>query len=213
MLKQVYFDNWESYNDFNLYLSSYSIGAPKPKTEKVEVEGADGELDLSDYFGEVKFENRKLTFEFSCIRHPREFNAIYSRLQNTIHGQKMKIVHDDDKGFYYVGRVSLNNWKTDKRVGVITIECDCEPYKYKQNKTIIPVAVNGNNEQIFKNLRKTVIPTITTDATIKIEYNGMGYNLTSGTYQMPEIAFKAGDNVLTFEGNAHIIVEYQEAGL
>lgn len=213
MLKQVYFENYASYDDFHLYLSSYTIGAPAPKTEEVEIEGADGKLDLSDYFGEVKFENRTLTFNFSCIRHPREFNTIYSKLQNTIHGQKMKISHDDDKGFYYIGRVSLDDWETNSRVGSITIKCDCEPYKYKQNKTIIPVTVNGNKEQVFKNLRKTVIPTVKTDAEVKVGYNGASYNVGVGTFQMPEIAFKSGDNILTFEGNANVIVEYQEAGL
>lgn len=213
MLKQVYFDNWASYDDFNLYLSSYTIGTPTPKNEEVEIEGADGKLDLSDYFGEVKFDNRSLKFNFSCINHPSKFNAIYSKLQNMVHGQKMRISHDDDKGFYYIGRVTLNDWETDKRVGSITIECDCEPYKYKQNKTIIPITVNGNKEQIFKNLRKTVIPTVKTDAEVKVGYNGESYSLSAGTFQMPEIAFKAGDNVLTFEGNANVIVEYQEAGL
>lgn len=213
MLKQVYFNNWESYNDFNLYLSSYSIGTPEPKTEEVEIEGADGKLDLSDYFGEVKFENRQLTFNFSCINHPREFGKIYSKLQNILHGQKMKITHDDDKEFYYIGRITLNDWETDKRVGSIKIECDCEPYKYKKNKTIVPITVNGKKEQVFKNLRKTVIPSIKTDAEIKIEYNGASFNLEAGNFQIPEIAFKAGNNILSFEGNANIVIEYQEAGL
>lgn len=213
MLKQVYFDNYKSFDDFHLLLTSYTIGAPTPKTETVEVEGADGTLDLSDYFGEIKFQNRTLEFEFSCIRPRSEFEEIYSKLQNTIHGQRMRISHDDDKGFYYTGRITLDDWKTDKRVGSISISCDCEPYKNKQYKTVIPFKVEGNAEKVFKNLRKTVIPTITTDAEVKIGFNGASYSLGTGTFQMPELAFKAGDNVLTFEGTANVIVEYQEAGL
>ena len=64
MYRSVNFDNYNSWTDFFLVRSSKTISSPEPKYIKVEVEGADGELDLTEYFGDIKYKNRKLSFTF-----------------------------------------------------------------------------------------------------------------------------------------------------
>ena len=58
MYRSVNFDNYNSWTDFFLIRSSKTISSPEPKYIKVEVEGADGELDLTEYFGDIKYKNR-----------------------------------------------------------------------------------------------------------------------------------------------------------
>ena len=53
-----------SFRDFGLVLTSQEIGLPAPKTYIVEIEGRNGSLDLSESFGEIKYENRELKFTF-----------------------------------------------------------------------------------------------------------------------------------------------------
>ena len=127
----VKFDNFHSYYDFSLILSSKKIGIPQPKTELLEVPGADEMLDFTEFFGDVKYDNRKLEFEFTTLVPQSEFMQLFSIIQNALNGKRMKIFLDEDSDFYYSGRISVKEWLADKSIGKITIECDCNPYKLK----------------------------------------------------------------------------------
>lgn len=212
-MRGVKFNNFHSWDDFSLILSSKEIESPSAKTETIDLPGADGVLDVSEYFGEIKYNNRKITFEFSTIVPQSEFLTLFSDVQNALHGQKMNIVLDDDPDFYYVGRISIDKWKADKNIGQITVECDCEPYKYKKAKTILVATITDSETLICKNLKKSVIPIITLTADAQIICDTGIYNLSAGTYTSAEFLFKAGANVLTVNGNTTITIEYQEGGL
>ena len=53
--KGVTFAEYHSFRDFSLVLSKKTIETPAVKTSSVEIEGMDGILDLTDYFGEPKY--------------------------------------------------------------------------------------------------------------------------------------------------------------
>ena len=48
-MKGVMFDNFHTYLDFRLLLSTKTIGSPSAKTESINIPGADGVLDLTEY--------------------------------------------------------------------------------------------------------------------------------------------------------------------
>lgn len=134
----VTFGNYHSYRDFSLILAEKTIGTPSPKTEVIDIPGGDGVLDLTEFFGEVKYNNRNLSFEFSTIVPQSQFMTLFARIQNALHGQKMTIALDDDPEWYYIGRITVDEWKADRNIGKLTIDCDCEPYKYKlSSKSVI----------------------------------------------------------------------------
>ena len=212
-MKGVKFEDYHSYLDFGLILSSYSVGDAKPKTEMIDIPGSDGSLDLSEYFGDIKYKNRKLSFTFSTIGKPSEFLQNYSRVQNLVNGRKMKIVLDDDPEFYYVGRVTVDEWKSKPRVGSITIDCDCEPYKYKIHETVVANKISGSETIIYDNLRKWVTPVFAVTAPVTIAFGGIFVELDSGEYTVPAIEFKQGQNIVTYTGDTVVTVKYQEGGL
>lgn len=213
-MKGVTFGDFHSWDDFSLILNSKSIGSPEAKTTTVEIPGADGVLDISEYFGEVKYKNRKLSFDFSTIVPKNEFLNLFSVIQNSIHGKRIRIILDDDPDFYYLGRISVSDWKTDKSIGKITIDCDCEPYKYRMNKTVISVNVTDTATVLLPNLRKRAIPTFTSTAAIQIGFEESTYSIGAAeTFTVPEITLMAGNNEITFTGTANVTVEYQEGGL
>ena len=212
-MRGIKFNNLHSYDDFSLILNSKDIKAPTPKTNLIEVEGADGVLDYSEYFGEIKYSNRQLSFEFSTIVEQSEFLNLFSEVQNALHGKKMKITLDDDPNFYYYGRISVNEWKSNGRIGKIVVEADCEPYKYKVAPTINSLSVNGTKTVVFDNLRKSVVPQFTTTAEFAIGFKGNSYTIIAGTFEIPALQFVAGENVVTFTGHGTVTVEYQEGSL
>ena len=144
-MKGIKFGNYHSWNDFSLILSQKTIGTPSPKVETVDIPGGDGVLDLTEFFGEVKYSNRPLSFEFSTMVPHEEFMDLFSRVQNALHGKKMQIVLDDDAEWAYTGRITVSEWKAERNIGKLTIDCDCEPYKTKHEKTTEMIYLCGRN--------------------------------------------------------------------
>lgn len=136
-MKGIRFGGYHSYNDFDMILSSKTIGTPSPKTETVDLPGGDGVLDFTEFFGEVKYNNRSLSFDFSTKVKQSQFMDLFSRVQNALHGQRMQITLDADPDSYYVGRLKVSEWKAEKSIGKLTIDCDCEPYKYTPKAQIV----------------------------------------------------------------------------
>lgn len=219
MYRSVNFDNYNSWTDFSLIRSSKTISSPEPKYIKVEVDGADGELDLTEYFGDIKYKNRKLSFNFSTQVRETKFLNLFSGIQNALHGKNMKIVLEEDPDFYYIGRVSVNEWKSNRNVGEITIDCDCEPYKYKKYKTIYTFDLTASTRYILPNLKKQVVPTFTISTPTQVVFNNSTYSIgkegmtEEQTYIIPELVLTAGDNIIDFIGNGTVKIEYQEGGL
>ena len=144
------------------------------------------------------------------------FLSLFSSVKNALHGKKMRIILDDDPLFYYMGRLHVSNLTVDKAVGKLSIEVECEPYKYKLEKTVVRQAVNGSVDVNLTNLRKRAVPevSIETDGAIQIVFQvGNVWDLGSGSYTLPELELSEGDNIVTVTGTGTVTFTYQEAGL
>lgn len=208
----VRFDGMDSYADYGLIRKGVTVGSPAVKTETVDVPGADGTLDLTEYFGEPLYDNRELEMEFQCVPGSG-FHAAFSKLYNAIHGKRCRIQLSEDPDFYYVGRVSVDEWKTNERTGDITVTADCEPYKYRALETVRTVEVSGETTETFANLRKTVVPTFELSVEMQIRQGDSTFSATSGTWSDGRLRLRQGDNALTFIGTGTATVRYQERGL
>lgn len=72
-------------------MTEQNIGLPSPKIYSVIIEGMDVSLDLSECFGEMKYENRMLKFTFESIDKINDWQAKMINISSFLHGQKMKI--------------------------------------------------------------------------------------------------------------------------
>lgn len=215
-MKGIMFGNIHSYRDLRLILESKEMGSPAVKVRKVDVEGADGALDYTDFFGEAKYENATHTFTFSTIVPQDEFLSQFSQVKNALHGRKVRIVLDDDPTFYYLGRLSVSPFTSSKAVGKLTVEADCEPYKMKLSPTVISVAVNGTQVITLPNSRKRAVPEVKIEAEsgLNIVYQvGNVWDLSSGTYLLPELELAEGNNTVTVTGTGTISFTWTEGGL
>ena len=182
----------------------------------IEVEGADGTLDYTDFFGEPKYNDVTHKFPFATIVPKGEFLSHYSFVKNALHGKKMRIILDDEPDFFYVGRVYVQAFSSDKTIGYITIEAECEPYKYKLAKTVVSRTIAGTEVITLTNARKRAVPevNITTDTSINITYgSGLIWDLGPGSYTLPELELKEGNNPVTVTGTGQISFSWQEGEL
>lgn len=215
-MKGITFGNLHSYNDLKLILSSKEIGSPEVKIRKIDIEGADSSLDLTDFFGEPKYEDATHKFDFSTIVPQAQFLSLYSTVKNALHGKKMRIILDDDPLFFYQGRVKVLPFTNEKNIGHISIECDCEPYKYKIAKTVVRKTISGTDNIVLTNGRKRAVPEVRIEASssIRIEYQGSNiWDLGSGSYTLPELELVEGENTVTVTGTGTVTFTWQEGNL
>lgn len=212
-MKGITFGSYHSYDDLSLILNSKEISPPLPKTEKVDVPGSDGELDLTEFFGGVKFKNRKFSAEFTYIGAMSTFENEVSTVENALNGVKCNIVLDDDQSFYYIGRATVDKAVQEKSILKFSISADCEPYKLKSTETTVSKAISGSGSVTLTNLKKPVVPVISTTGAITITWNGGSASLSAGNNQIiPELILSAGNTTLTITGTANVTFKYREGG-
>lgn len=214
-MKGITFGTLHSYNDLHLILNAKEIGSPQVKTRKIDIEGAHSALDYTDFFGEPTYEDVTHKFQFSTIVPQVQFLSWYSIIKNVLHGKKMNIILDDDPDFFYIGRPHVSAFTNEKNIGLVSVEVECDPFKYKREKTVVQVTVSATETINLTNSRKRAVPevVITTDSSIRIEYKGSIWDLGSGSFTLPELELVEGENPVTLTGTGTITFTYQEGSL
>lgn len=210
----VRFNNIHSFSDLRILLTEKEIGAPQVKKDTLDIPDRDGELDLTEFFGEPEYRN--VTHKFTFVSIQNDLLTQYSIVKSAIHGKKMHIVLDADPDYYYVGRCEVSSMHDEHGVGTIVVTCDCEPYKYALNKTAVYQAVDGVVDVVLLNGRKRAVPEvrIETDTSLNIVYQQSNIlDLASGTYTLPELELTEGENVVTVTGTGTITFTWQEGDL
>ena len=212
-MKGVAFGSLHSYDTWGLLLSSKEIGSPEVKEKKIEIEGADGSLDFTEYFGGVNYGNRKLKFEFQKAVSSIGFLALVSQIQDGIHGKRLTVALDDDPDWYYQGRIRVSDFSHNKGIATVNVEVDAEPYKLEKVATKATQAVTGTATIKLTGSRKPVVPTITTTAAMTIAFGTYTASVQAGTFRLPELQLQEGQNTVTVTGTGNITFEYRKGKL
>lgn len=213
-MKGVTIGGLHSHRDLKLILlEGKEIGSPDVKENRIEIEGADSDLDLTEFFGEPKYKNVMHKFPFSFAGPIGDFLSHVSAIKNAIHGKKLPIILDDDPAFFYMGRIHVLPATTVRNIGYVTIEAICEPYKYKVQPTIMSVTVDGTQAITLTNSRKRSVPTITTTATMTFAFGGGSWTVGAGSFTIPELELVEGDNIVTVTGTGNVTFTWEEGSL
>lgn len=139
MYHSITFGDKNTWTDWHLVPSSRPvINPPKPKVQYVDIPGADGSIDLTESLaGRPVFSDREGSLDFIVLN---DFNVdnynynwieVYTEIMQYLHGQRMKMILEDDPNYYYDGRFEVNSWKSDQNNSTITIDYHLSPYKYE----------------------------------------------------------------------------------
>ena len=121
MKKGTLFGTIHTSDNLNLIQQKVEITPAEPKTNFVDIPGADGSKDLTEALGVgVKYKDREITWTFALYpgqkREPK-----FSEVANALNGKLFDIVLDDDCLWYYSGRVTVTDHKSDKLLHQITM--------------------------------------------------------------------------------------------
>lgn len=188
------------------------IGSPEPKISTVEIPGSDVVLDFTEAFGGVHYSPRNIELTFLSLEPWSDQMQQDSSVKNALHGRKMNIVFSDDPSYYWIGRINVGDWQYYKGAGKIKVTIEAEPYKYKVTETI--VTSSGNETVTLSNGRRAVVPSVSTDASITLAWDGYSISVDEGNDQIiPQLVLEEGDTEVEITGAASVSFKYQEGSL
>lgn len=231
--------HWHSLNDWGLAMGNNDyIGEPVQETTYISVPGRDGLIDASEVVsGRPIYSKRQISIEVGALHDREDWDGIMSNIRNHIHGKICRIIFDNDQSYYWKGRVSVNSFDRNRRLGTFKIEMPtADPYKYSVQSSAEPwlwdpfnfetdVITYAPEQQIVGSGTVTMpagnMPTspqfVVADivsGTFTVTYNDRVYTLIQGTNDVPSIIV-GGDSevVLTFTGTAKVQVLYRSGSL
>lgn len=225
-------------NDWGLYVVNTDyIKEPVQYTKYIEIPGRNGLLDVSEAVaGRQIYTNRMLNIELSGIREKKNWDSVVSAFRNKINGKVCRLTFDNDKEYYWHGRITIKNFLSELSVGKFTLEVNADPYKYAQTSSSEPwlwdpfnfetgmiiyigeIVVDGSETITIPKGNMPTCPEfvvsnkISTDFTVT--HNGETHNLKNGSNKIPSI-FVGGDTDedIEFTGSATVEVVYRSGSL
>ena len=197
-----------SYENYEAIMNYARIIPPSVKENYVDVAGGDSSIDLTEAVGGVVYDDGEIEFKFTLKDRDKK-----DQMKNDLHGKRMQIVLEREPEFYYDGRIRCTKEEWKKGLYELYFSAKVKPYKYESIYKIHTEKVNGTKEIILQNTRMPTIPQITITGSISLVYEGMKYNMDEGVYQIPEITFFEGRNILTVSGTGSIKFQYRRGQL
>lgn len=196
----VKFNDKDSYKDWGLILKPKSRPLPVPKTTYVSIEGKDGDLDLTTSLtGDVKYQNVSYSLEFTLMDKRENWENKLYEISTYLHGKKMNVIFSDDPEWYCVGRVSLNELTSNKNLGVISLDCNFEPYRLKVSETVITEKIEVGKVITLSNSRKWVMPIFKLYGNQLVDFNGGELNTGTTKIFENDILTIIGDGSRTYQ--------------
>lgn len=214
----VFFDDIHSYEDLNLILSAVVIPPAVAKTNYVDIPGADGEIDLTEALGEVKYYDRD-GVKFTLTMNPAgdlsesAWEAKKTEISNLLNGKRCKVRLDKDPDYYWQGRLSVDEYLSDRRIRQFVVGAKFAPYKLKNEITRVVCPAGQNVFVTLENGRMRAIPTITTKAQATIVFNGSTFTLNAGAHKNLNIILYEGEYPVTVTSTQPVEFAYQEGDL
>lgn len=92
------------------------------------------DLTLPGQFGILK--QRQASWQFAVYNDYAEYNwaTVYSNVMMALQGKIGTFYFEDDPSYFYRGRFHVSEWDSGESYSTITIEAECEPYKYSGDR-------------------------------------------------------------------------------
>lgn len=231
--------HWHSITDWGLAMGNNDyIGDPVQETTYISVPGRDGYIDASEAVsGRPIYSKRKISVEVGALHDRDDWDGVMSSIRNHIHGRVCRIIFDNDPSYYWKGRVSVNSFDRNRRLGTYKIEMPAaDPYKYSVNSSAEPwlwdpfnfetdVITYAPSQEIVGSGTVTIpagnmpispqfVVADIVGGTFTVKCNGRTYTLTQGTNDIPSILVGGDSEVeLLFTGTAKVQVLYRSGSL
>lgn len=128
--RQLVKDTW---NDWHLIPNERpSFQPPAVKTNYQGLDGTDTVIDLTTAVaGYVPHDRREGSWEWHVVNDYGHWATRYSQIMNFLQQREVVAILEDDAGYCYRGRFSVNQWRSDPERSKIVIDYSVLPHKYE----------------------------------------------------------------------------------
>lgn len=173
--------------NLDIIQQSVRVHPAQPKTNLVNLPGADGDIDLTEALGlGVKYASRKIEWTFA-LYPSQDWATKRTEVANAINGKRLAIVLSEDSTHTYNGRVTVKDYARDKELRQITVEAICDPFGLLAASTVNVSLTTSYQSKSITTKGRPIVPTFTTDVAADVQYGGVTYTLPVGTSQIPQI--------------------------
>lgn len=196
-------------HDLHCLVNAVTISPLTKKQYLIDIVGADGTKDLTEWFGNPRFESQTMMiYVESAAETSRECT---DRLNNLWTGQSVQIALSFEPGFYRVGTVTQIAPTESAEIVIVVY---CEPCRYRDSETVYEmVASEAEIYHTWKNSGTLdVYPElIVADLDVTITRDAAKYVLTAGTYLLPELSIPGGSEITVGVSGGVLQARYREA--
>ena len=215
------------------------IGDPVQYTDFVTIKGRSGLLDLSEALtGYPTYKSRKITIELGGLRDPKLWDSVMSDLRNKVDGRLVRLTFDNDKNFYWEGRIHLEDFDRTRNLGTFKLSMpNADPYKYSWQEynedwlwnpfdfetgyTTMKQSHTITGEYIVTIPRgyRPIVPvieveTINTYLTVKKGIDGRAIRLSVGKNEIPQILVNGDtEETIIFNGDGTFSINFRGGSL
>ena len=224
-------DDWELAIGNNDY-----IGDPEQELNYIDVVGRNSPIDVSDaLIGRPSYKKREIKMNMGGIRSRNGWDNIISDIRNKIDGRIVHVIFDNDKQYYWRGRIHVQDFDRNNRLGTFTlIMPQADPYKYEVSSVTEPwlwdpfsfvdgvirnfgeLVVNGTATMMIPKGHMYTVPEFQVSATSEIIMTdgNREYKLTAGKNRFPSLLVNGDDEVnLSFKGQGTVTIDYRGGSL
>ena len=238
MYHSITIGDMNTWDDWHLIPSSRpAFSMPQPSISSVEIPGRNGSIDTTEMNGKaITYSDRTGSFDFYVENgYWPSWSEAYSTIALYLHGKKHKAVLEDDPMYYYEGRFSVNEWRSNASHSSISISYQVGPYKkniyaagsdwlWDEMEFTPTYEVTGYSLRTipregltlpFEGFGYRTVPTIICDREVDVYFDGNGpIHLNAGTNMNTSIVITEGSHELHFVGEgATVSVEYYGGSL
>ena len=233
-------ERFHTLHDWGLAIGNNNcVGDVEQEKYYVDVPGADGFLDFSETItGRRIFKNRQISIELGGKKPRNDWDIFVEDLRNLIEGREVKIIFDNDSGFYWTGRASVQGFDRNREIGTFTLTVPkADPYKYNvadstedwlwdsfdfedgiiDEGTKITIKSGETKTYTIVPDRMPFVPTIYVNvlgaAGLKMTANGENYTLIKGKNRFADVVVNTEDVTLSFTGAGTFSIQYRRGSL
>lgn len=221
-------------DEWGLIVEKITISPPKVKTRTIEVPYGFA-LDMTELDGNIHYKNREINIQLGGRKKKNEWPTFMSAFLNEYHGKIVKVIPDNDLGYYYFGRAEVpKDVEKIARIGKFTMTIDANPYKYDVQTSLeewkwdpfnfeIDVIREMKDIEIKSSNTKIEIPgtgvgvvpifDVSVSNNLTIVYSSKTYSLPVGKNRYPEIKIGKSTMNLTFQGTGTLSLDYRGRSL
>ena len=182
-------------------LDGFELPLPEPKTYLVDVPGSDGVIDLTEFAGDIAYQQRSQTFTLMASGlTDRTAQVLQTQLARLVHGRRKTFSLGQDPGWTYTGRFALGTPSHDSGTTVWTwpLTVSADPYKVRDDSPLTwLVNAAGGISLTLPVGRRRVCPTIQVQRTTLVSHGGRTWTLQPGASRIRDLWLSLGDDELT----------------